>query len=272
MLNTKNTAADGKSNKKPDYEGKYILVAEDTEINREIIKAFLQNTKVRIDFAVNGIEAVNMFKENPDRYGLILMDVQMPKMDGLEATRKIRSLDFGKAKNIPIIALTANIFNEDIQECLNAGMNSHIGKPIDMDSMFVTFRKYMPESNDKAPHCNELDYLSLFPYINFKEGLERVMNDKELYLQLLGSFEGKKLLDMLIDNINNKDFKTAAFSAHTIKGIAASLGFSALKELSEEIESKAKLGQDLRCYIEKITKVINKTLDLTAELIKSQKS
>ncbi|MDR1195409.1 MAG: response regulator [Endomicrobium sp.] len=253
--------------KKPNYEGKCILVAEDTEINKEIIKAFLQNTKVKIDFAVNGMEAVDKFKEDPDRYGLILMDVQMPKMDGLEATRRIRALDCKRAKSIPIIALTANIFNEDIEECLAAGMNSHIGKPIEMDSMFVTLRQYMPENHEGS----EPDYSSFLPYIDVKEGLEMVVNDKELYFQLLSSFDGKKLADKLIDDINNKDYESASVIVHTIKGIAANLGLTALRDLSKKIESLSKLGKDVSVYIDDIAKTTNKTLDLITGLTNNQK-
>jgi CheY-like chemotaxis protein len=272
MLNAKNTADGGIANKKPNFEGKFILVAEDTEINREIIKAFLQNTKVKIDFAVNGIEAVDMFKANTDKYGLILMDVQMPKMDGLEATKSIRALGVERAKTIPIIALTANVFNEDIQECLAAGMNSHIGKPIDMNSMFVTLKKYMSET--AAPVSGEqgggqIGYSSFLPHINVEEGLGRIMNDKKLYFKLLNSFEGKKFTDELLENIKAGDFKVAAISAHTIKGIAANLGLTALCELSKEVEMKAKQGEPLSEYVDNIMKTVNKTLDLIAELTKN---
>jgi HPt (histidine-containing phosphotransfer) domain-containing protein len=193
------------------------------------------------------------------------MDVQMPKMDGLEATRRIRALGIERAKSIPIIALTANVFNEDIKECLAAGMNSHIGKPIEMDSMFVTLRQYMPEERDKS---DEPEYLSFLPYIDVKEGFERVVNDKELYFQLLASFDGKKLANKLIDDINNKDYENAAVTSHTIKGIAANLGLKALRDLSKEIETLSKLGKDVSGYIDDITKTTNKTLDLIAELTK----
>ncbi|MCL2144459.1 MAG: response regulator [Endomicrobia bacterium] len=273
MLNTKTAANNSSVDKKPNYEGKCILVAEDTEINREIIKAFLQNTKVKIDFASNGIEAVDMFKADPDKYGLILMDVQMPKMDGLEATRTIRALDFERAKTVPVIALTANVFNEDIQECLAAGMNSHIGKPIDMNSMFVTLKKYMPET-DSSEETESLKgeksgNAYFLPYINIEEGLGRLINDKKLYFKLLNSFDGKKIANELIENINSGNFKASAVTAHTIKGIAANLGLIALWELSKEIEMKAKEEQSLLAYVDNITKITEKTLKLIAELTKN---
>ena len=84
-----------------------------------------------------------MFGENPDKYNMIFMDVQMPEMDGYEATQKIRSLDVQKAKDIPIVAMTANVFREDIEKCLAAGMNGHVGKPLDFNDVLEMLRKYL---------------------------------------------------------------------------------------------------------------------------------
>jgi len=125
------------------YKGRRILLAEDVEINREIVLALLEPTQLEIDCAENGKEAVRMFTESHDKYEAIFMDMQMPEMDGLEATRKIRSLDISKAKTIPIIAMTANVFKEDIQNCLAAGMNSHIGKPLDFNEVLEVLQKYI---------------------------------------------------------------------------------------------------------------------------------
>lgn len=125
------------------YKDYTLLIVEDVEINREIMEAVLHDSEVSIDFAENGLEAVSLFKQNPDNYNLILMDIQMPEMDGYEATRKIRELDFPEAKRIPILAMTANVFREDIENCMKAGMNDHIGKPIDNDYLFQKLEKYL---------------------------------------------------------------------------------------------------------------------------------
>ena len=124
------------------FKGKHVLLAEDVEINREIVTTLLEPTLLEIDCAVNGTEAVSLFKMEPLKYDVILMDVQMPEMDGYEATRQIRGLDTPRANTVPIIAMTANAFREDIEKCLEAGMNDHIGKPIDIDEVLEKIRRY----------------------------------------------------------------------------------------------------------------------------------
>jgi len=118
-----------------DLSGVHILLVEDVEINREIFLALLEDTHVAVDCAENGLVAVSKFKENTDVYDLIIMDVQMPEMDGCQATRAIRAMDVPRAKTIPIIAMTANAFREDIDRCLECGMNDHLAKPIDEKSI-----------------------------------------------------------------------------------------------------------------------------------------
>ena len=125
------------------FAGRHILLAEDVEINREIVLSILEPTALGIDCAENGAEALRMFSEAADKYDMIFMDIQMPEMDGYEATRRIRALDLPKAKEIPIIAMTANVFKEDIENCLAAGMNDHVGKPLDFTEVMGKLRKYL---------------------------------------------------------------------------------------------------------------------------------
>jgi CheY-like chemotaxis protein/PAS domain-containing protein len=125
------------------YKDYCVLLAEDMEINREIVQALLEPTLVKIECAVNGGEAVELFKKNHDRYDMIFMDLQMPEVDGLEATQRIRALDIPQAKTIPIIAMTANVFIEDIERCLVAGMNDHVGKPLDFGDVLKKLQKYL---------------------------------------------------------------------------------------------------------------------------------
>jgi PAS domain S-box-containing protein len=124
--------------------GYRVMLAEDVETNREIVYALFEPTGLRLRSAVNGLEAVRMFEADPRSFDLILMDVQMPQMDGLEATRRIRALDEPWAKEVPIIATTANVFKEDIDRCLAAGMNDHVGKPLDFQEVLRKLREYLP--------------------------------------------------------------------------------------------------------------------------------
>jgi signal transduction histidine kinase/DNA-binding response OmpR family regulator len=138
------------------FAGRCILLAEDVEINREIVLSLLESTQIQIDCAENGKEAVRMFSEAPDRYELIFMDVQMPEMDGYEATRHIRAFEtelhsrnnsMKFPKRVPIIAMTANVFREDIERCLHAGMDSHIGKPLVFSDLLEKLNIYLSPPN-----------------------------------------------------------------------------------------------------------------------------
>jgi len=120
------------------FARKHMLVAEDVEINREILLALLGDSGFIIDCVENGKEAVDIISDNPEKYDIILMDLQMPQMDGLEATRHIRAYyeEYGaslqREKKLVIVAMTANVFQDDIDACMEAGMDAHMGKPVDI--------------------------------------------------------------------------------------------------------------------------------------------
>jgi len=150
LLKRGDAAEEKLTNKEPDkndytdlFTGKKVLLAEDVDINQEIVIALLEPTQIDIECALNGAAAVRMFSLSPDKYDLIFMDIQMPEMDGYQATRAIRSMNIPKAKNIPIIAMTANVFREDVEKCLAAGMNDHIKKPIDFTELIKLLRQYL---------------------------------------------------------------------------------------------------------------------------------
>jgi CheY-like chemotaxis protein len=153
------------------FKGFRLLLAEDIEINREIVLALLEPTELAIDCVENGVQALAQFSKNPESYDMIFMDVQMPEMDGYEATRRIRAFEDslgssadttqpagadttqpagakGRAaarntRHVPIVAMTANVFRQDIEQCLAAGMNDHVGKPLNFDEVLVKLRKYL---------------------------------------------------------------------------------------------------------------------------------
>ena len=128
--------------RRADLKGRRVLLAEDVEVNTEIMVMVLSLREIEADTAENGKIAVEKFKSHPaGYYDAILMDMRMPEMDGLEATRVIRSLDRADAKEIPIIALTANAFDEDVQCSMQAGLNAHLSKPVEADALFDTMEK-----------------------------------------------------------------------------------------------------------------------------------
>ena len=126
-----------------DFTGKKLLLAEDQEINREIVIALLDSTCIEIDCAEDGEAALGMIAESPDKYDIVFMDVKMPRMDGLEATRRIRALPVLENYCLPIIAMTANVFTDEIKECLDAGMDDHLGKPIEADRIYEVLHRYL---------------------------------------------------------------------------------------------------------------------------------
>jgi signal transduction histidine kinase/ActR/RegA family two-component response regulator len=125
------------------FEGKKILVVDDVMTNREVVKIPLQDTGVEILEATDGREAVELVARLGEEIDLILMDISMPNMDGYEATRKIRAMNTGWAETIPIIALTAHTYQEDIDAALEAGMDFHLGKPINFDTLLSTITRYL---------------------------------------------------------------------------------------------------------------------------------
>jgi signal transduction histidine kinase len=133
------------------FEGRKVLLAEDAAINREIVLTLLEPFNLHIDCAENGVEAVRRFSDAHGGYDLVFMDLQMPEMDGYEATRRIRDLEEswrrektgGYEKPVPIIAMTANVFREDIERCLESGMNDHVGKPLDFEIVLEKLKQYL---------------------------------------------------------------------------------------------------------------------------------
>ena len=135
-----------KEKKRAELKGRRILIAEDVLVNVAIMKKLIQVREAEIDHAENGRIVVEMFRNSPvGFYDAILMDVRMPEMDGLEATATIRALDRPDAKTIPIIALTANAFDEDVQLSLQSGMNAHLSKPVEPERLYQTLEELIWE-------------------------------------------------------------------------------------------------------------------------------
>ena len=132
----------GKS-QRPELAGHHVLLVEDNVLNREIAVELLHMADITVECAVNGRDAVDQFLAHGDSFDLILMDVQMPVMDGYEATQAIRGLTHERAGSIPIIAMTADAFHEDVVRAGEAGMNGHLAKPIDPDLLYETLAEWI---------------------------------------------------------------------------------------------------------------------------------
>ena len=139
-----------------DYSGKKVLLVEDNELNREIATEILKSLGLKVDCAADGMEAVEiMSSEAGNQYDMIFMDIQMPKMDGYTATREIRTLNDSKKANIPIIAMTANAFDEDRKKAIKAGMNGHIAKPIDVNVILQNLDRIFGQNGDEDTMAKE---------------------------------------------------------------------------------------------------------------------
>lgn len=215
-----------------------ILIVEDNEINQEVAREVLSQAVHSIDLANNGKEAVEMVSQK--LYDCVLMDVQMPVMDGYEATREIRKLY--NAKGLPIIAMTANAMGGDKEKCLAAGMNDYVSKPLRIKSFFETLNKWFSDSPQSEVSTTE-ETTSTVVYgkgsqsINLEGGAE-LMGDKASFISLLeqyaiqqGDFAQRaKLL------IKAKDFETLAKESHNLKGVSANLFINEIPDLASQLE------------------------------------
>ena len=142
-VKTQIKSPEAKDDPSSSLDGKKLLLVDDVEINREIVMAILEDTGLQIECAENGQEALDMFSSAPGLYDVILMDINMPVMDGLEATRRIRVLEKPEGARVPIIAMTANVLMSEVEKYLADGMTDHIGKPVDFDKLLNKLNRYL---------------------------------------------------------------------------------------------------------------------------------
>jgi signal transduction histidine kinase/CheY-like chemotaxis protein/HPt (histidine-containing phosphotransfer) domain-containing protein len=272
-----NAPVQNKTSKFGELKGCRILLAEDVKINREILLGRMKFTEAEIDCAENGKEVLRMLDENPDKYDLIFMDVQMPEMDGLETTRRIRFA----GNQIAIIAMTANVFKEDIDQCLASGMNDHVGKPLDLNIVMEKVRKYWKGVKRADPGIpaeggeekKSLSYDDFLPYVSVKDGLG-VAGEKELYVMLLNLFREENLTEELVRLLRSGSLGDIEQCAHKLKGTTTNLGLTALFETASKIEADAKNGvmpeSDFISEAEKTAEKTVSAIDAVREMINNE--
>ena len=232
--------------------GARILLVEDNEINRQVAVELMQAEGFSVETAVNGKKALSVLSGQTD-FDAVLMDIQMPEMDGHTATRKIRALDSAAAK-IPIIAMTAHALDSEKAKCFAAGMNDHVSKPIDPDTLFAVLVKWIeprerltaPPPHGTSPNGENATVLAQqLPSFDTAAGLRRVAGNAKLYRDLLASFADKHA--GAAGKINyytaRGQFGQAEALAHTIKGMAGNLGADGLQQAAAELESALKSGR-----------------------------
>jgi CheY-like chemotaxis protein len=238
-------------------QGARVLLVEDNEINQQVAKEILEGAGLAIEISINGQEAVNAVKENS--YDAVLMDVQMPVMDGYTATREIRKDK--RFKDLPIIAMTAHAMAGDEDKSLEAGMNGHVAKPIDPDQLFATLREWIkpsekraqvkkaeipverPESDKTVPEAEELP--EDLPGFDLSDGLKRLQGNKTLYRKLLLNFatDYSEAANDIRIALDSSDFEQTHSMVHNLKGLAGNLAATELQAAAMNLEKLVKGGE-----------------------------
>ena len=253
-----------------DIQGAQILLVEDNEINQQVAMEILQGAGLNVTVVNNGQESVEAAKMN--RYDTILMDIQMPVMDGYEAAKTIRNWESGMRNEgkdpIPIIAMTAHAMAGDEQRSLEAGMDDHITKPIDPGQLFETLQKWIkpaaeriavqkPPVLDTPPEhsqavLDEDELPEFLPGFDLTVGLSRLMGNKRLYRKLLLDFgtNYRGIASEIWERLEANDFKQAHTLVHDLKGLSGNLEATDLQDAAVEMEKLVK-GQTAKTTSDK---------------------
>jgi polar amino acid transport system substrate-binding protein len=255
-------------------QGARILLVEDNEINQQVASELLEHARFFVDIANNGQEALDQLEAQ--EYDCVLMDVQMPIMDGYTATGRIRQQ--ARFKHLPVLAMTANAAIEDREQSLAAGMNGHINKPIDPQDLFTMLLTWIPHKERPLPELpvnNPLEpaaaikELPDLPGIDTQAGLKRVGGQLASYLKLLHKFIGNQAqgIELIHSSYSAGDSEACIRRAHSLKGVAATLGANTLAEIASDLEKQLKQQPEL--LPESLLEKTSAELDRTVNVLKS---
>ena len=248
----------------PIYQSK-ILVVEDNALNQEVALGLLEAEGFIVEIAENGQQAID--KVQNSSYDIVLMDMQMPVMDGLTATQHLRAIK--KYKNLPIVAMTANAMDQDKEKCMAAGMNDHVAKPIDPHQLFNVLLKWI-KPKVSVPNSQQAKSIELLSHSKIDQapdsqskilagldvdlGLSRVMGNQALYLKILNQYvkDQPGLLKQLRSSIETKDLASAERHAHTCKGVNGNIGASQLQVLSSQLERDIQQGAETNTLLKQL--------------------
>ncbi len=260
-----------------------ILVAEDNPTNQEIALAILEGAGIVVEIANNGKKAVEALQKS--RFDAVLMDIQMPEMDGYEATRMIRK--DSKFKSLPIIAMTAHAMKGDEEKCLKAGMDGYVSKPISQDRLFHTIWKSM-EHQKKAPYYKEPEapkdrdvtvaqteeLPERLPGINIQDALSALNIDKDVFKHILIGFlkNNKESANKIGEAFNRKDWESIVQLAHSLKGSAGNIGADKLYKAAHELETAGREGAPTSALIDRVETALNQVLESLQMLADTSKT
>ncbi|MBF0225248.1 MAG: PAS domain S-box protein [Desulfobacterales bacterium] len=251
-------------------KGSKILLVEDHHLNQIVASELLQQAGLQVEIAQNGIEAVNMLKKGENNFDLVFMDLQMPIMDGFEATKQIRKKF--SANELPIIAMTAHAMNEERQKCFNAGMNDHLAKPIDIDGIYKILIKWIKPKQKKIQAIPEKtivqhednDLPSEIMGIDIPSGLKRLGNNKALLKRLIIDFKNSNtnILADINDAISKQAYSKLKDLIHGLKGMSGNISANYLFLICKEFETSVIEGnsKDFLYYFDKMKDELNKII------------
>ena len=256
--------------------GARVLLVEDNEINQQVALELLSQAGIDVTIANDGREGVEMLAARPEDIDAVLMDIQMPVMDGYAATREIR-MD-ARFESLPVIAMTANAMAGDREKALDAGMNDHLAKPIDVTELFDVLgrwvrvaeerRKSIPQGVVPSVPVEAVSELPLLPGVDTAAGLARMGGNIGLYRKILRQFADRQAgaPQRIRNALQEHDFSTAEREAHTLKGVAGNIGAHEVQAAAERLELAVKQGGDTKVPMVELERILTTVVERLTEL------